>query len=173
MRRVTHYDYWQDKLMKSVLVESGADLLIYGMGEKPVVELVKRMQKICDIQTNNDSSLREDSATLADIPQIAYSCKTADFVAEEGDIRLFSHAECLKDKKKQAANFRHIEEESNKYTASRITQEVDNMTVVVNPPYPPLTEEELDRSFDLPYTRLPHPKYKGKRIPAYDMIKFL
>ena len=93
-------------------------------------------------------------------------------MAEEGDIRLFSHAECLKDKKKQAANFRHIEEESNKYAASRITQEVDNMTVVVNPPYPPLTEEELDHSFDLPYTRLPHPKYKGKRIPAYDMIKF-
>nr|WP_278578193.1 YgiQ family radical SAM protein [Bacteroides intestinalis] len=158
MRRVTHYDYWQDKLMKSILVESGADLLIYGMGEKPVVELAKRFI------TNRLS--------LTSIPQVAYLCKTVDFVAEEGDIRLFSHAECLKDKKKQAANFRHIEEESNKYAASRITQEVDNMTVVVNPPYPPLTEEELDHSFDLPYTRLPHPKYKGKRIPAYDMIKF-
>ena len=158
MRRVTHYDYWQDKLMKSILVESGADLLIYGMGEKPVVELAKRFI------TNRLS--------LTSIPQVAYLCKTVDFVAEKGDIRLFSHAECLKDKKKQAANFRHIEEESNKYAASRITQEVDNMTVVVNPPYPPLTEEELDHSFDLPYTRLPHPKYKGKRIPAYDMIKF-
>lgn len=158
MRRLTHYDYWQDKLMKSILVESGADLLIYGMGEKPVVELAKRFI------TNRLS--------LTSIPQVAYLCKTVDFVAEEGDIRLFSHAECLKDKKKQAANFRHIEEESNKYAASRITQEVDNMTVVVNPPYPPLTEEELDHSFDLPYTRLPHPKYKGKRIPAYDMIKF-
>ena len=158
MRRVTHYDYWQDKLMKSILVESGADLLIYGMGEKPVVELAK--------------SFITNRLSLTSIPQVAYLCKTVDFVAEEGDIRLFSHAECLKDKKKQAANFRHIEEESNKYAASRITQEVDNMTVVVNPPYPPLTEEELDHSFDLPYTRLPHPKYKGKRIPAYDMIKF-
>ena len=158
MRRVTHYDYWQDKLMKSILIESGADLLIYGMGEKPVVELIRRF---------NDKRL-----SLNTIPQIAYLCKTTDFISEEGDIRLFSHAECLKDKKKQAANFRHIEEESNKYTASRITQEVDSMTVVVNPPYPPLTEAELDRSYDLPYTRLPHPKYKGKRIPAYDMIKF-
>lgn len=172
MRRLTHYDYWQDKLMKSILVESGADLLIYGMGEKPVVELTRRMQKSCDIRTDDGSSLQAGNTAFFDIPQIAYSCKTVDFVAEEGDIRLFSHAECLKDKKKQAANFRHIEEESNKYAASRITQEVDNVTVVVNPPYPPLTEEELDHSFDLPYTRLPHPKYKDKRIPAYDMIKF-
>ncbi|RAZ94857.1 YgiQ family radical SAM protein, partial [Klebsiella oxytoca] len=79
---------------------------------------------------------------------------------------------CLADKKKQASNFRHIEEESNKYAASRITQEVDNKVVIVNPPYPPMSQEELDHSYDLPYTRLPHPKYKGKRIPAYDMIKF-
>ena len=97
MRRVTHYDYWQDKLMKSILIESGADLLIYGMGEKPVVELIRRF---------NDKRL-----SLNTIPQIAYLCKTTDFISEEGDIRLFSHAECLKDKKKQAANFRHIEEE--------------------------------------------------------------
>lgn len=87
------------------------------------------------------------------------------------DIILFSHEECLKDKKKQALNFRHIEEESNKLHAQRILQEVDNKYAVVNPPFPPLTTEELDHSFDLPYTRLPHPKYKGKRIPAYEMIK--
>lgn len=162
MRRVTHYDYWQDKLLKSILVESGADLLIYGMGEKPIVELVRRMK----------SSLPTSSNKIKDIPQIAYICKTSDFIGNENDIRLSSHAQCVKDKKKQAANFRIVEEESNKYEASRITQEVDNMTVVINPPYPPLTAEELDFSYDLPYTRLPHPKYKGKRIPAYDMIKF-
>ena len=162
MRRLTHYDYWQDKVRKSILVDSGADLLIYGMGEKPLVELAKRMQQ----QADTGLPLQYD------ISQIAYLCKTAEFVPEEGDIRLYSHEECLKDKKKQAANFRHIEEESNKYAASRITQEVDDLTIVVNPPYPPLTEAELDHSFDLPYTRLPHPKYKGKRIPAYDMIKF-
>jgi uncharacterized radical SAM protein YgiQ len=92
--------------------------------------------------------------------------------AEENDIVLASHEECLHDKRKEAANFRHIEEESNKYAAQRILQEVDGNTVIVNPPYPPMTQAELDHSFDLPYTRLPHPKYKGKRIPAYDMIKF-
>lgn len=155
MRRLTHYDYWQDRVRPSILVDSGADALTYGMGEKPIVELVKRLNQ---------------QQSIFDIPQLAYLTK--EVLPQEGDIILFPHEECLKDKKKQAANFRHIEEESNKYAASRILQTIGKQTVVVNPPYPPLTEAELDRSFDLPYTRLPHPKYKGKRIPAYDMIKF-
>ena len=155
MRRLTHYDYWQDRVRPSILVDSGADALTYGMGEKPIVELVKRLNQ---------------QQSIFDIPQLAYLTK--EVLPQEGDIILFPHDECLKDKKKQAANFRHIEEESNKYAASRILQTIGKQTVVVNPPYPPLTEAELDRSFDLPYTRLPHPKYKGKRIPAYDMIKF-
>ena len=155
MRRLTHYDYWQDRVRPSILADSGADALTYGMGEKPIVELVRRLKR---------------QQPILDIPQLAYLTKEVQ--PQEGDITLFSHEECLKDKKKQAANFRHIEEESNKYAASRILQTVGRQTVVVNPPYPPLTEAELDRSFDLPYTRLPHPKYKGKRIPAYDMIKF-
>ena len=154
MRRLTHYDYWQDRVRPSILCDSGADLLIYGMGEKPVVELARRMQQ---------------GLPLDDIPQIAYL--THEVHPQEDDITLYSHEECLKDKKKEAANFRYIEEESNKYAASRILQTVGKQVVVVNPPYPPLTTEELDHSFDLPYTRLPHPKYKGKRIPAYDMIK--
>jgi uncharacterized radical SAM protein YgiQ len=158
MRRLTHYDYWQNTVRKSVLCESDADLLIYGMGEKPIIELARRMETNPQIPH--------------DIPQTAYRCKTATFEKCEGDIELYSHEECLKDKKKEAANFRHIEEESNRYAAARIIQSVDNDTVVVNPPYPPMTTEELDHSFDLPYTYLPHPKYKGKRIPAYDMIKF-
>lgn len=156
MRRLSHYDYWQDTVRKSILCDSGADLLIYGMGEKPVVELARRM-------ANGDTSLHS-------IPQTAYLTKS--YEPQAGDIELFSHEECLGDKKKQAANFRHIEEESNKYAAARIVQAVGNQTAVVNPPYPPMTQAELDHSFDLPYTRLPHPKYKGKRIPAYDMIKF-
>lgn len=155
MCRLTHYDYWQDRVRPSILVDSGADALTYGMGEKPIVELVKRLNQ---------------QQSIFDIPQLAYLTK--EVLPQEGDIILFPHEECLKDKKKQAANFRHIEEESNKYAASRILQTIGKQTVVVNPPYPPLTEAELDRSFDLPYTRLPHPKYKGKRIPAYDMIKF-
>lgn len=154
MRRLTHYDYWQDRVRPSILVDSGADLLIYGMGEKPIVELTRRLM---------------EGHPLDDVPQTAYLAREVSPV--EGDITLYSHEECLKDKKKEAANFRHIEEESNKYAAARILQKVGKQLVVVNPPYPPLTTEELDHSFDLPYTRLPHPKYKGKRIPAYDMIK--
>ena len=154
MRRLTHYDYWQDRVRPSILVDSGADLLIYGMGEKPIVELIRRLM---------------EGRPLDDVPQTAYLTREVSPV--EGDITLYSHEECLKDKKKEAANFRHIEEESNKYAAARILQKVGKQLVVVNPPYPPLTTEELDHSFDLPYTRLPHPKYKGKRIPAYDMIK--
>ena len=154
MRRLTHYDYWQDRVRPSILVDSGADLLIYGMGEKPIVELTRRLM---------------EGRPLDDVPQTAYLAREVSPV--EGDIPLYSHEECLKDKKKEAANFRHIEEESNKYAAARILQKVGKQLVVVNPPYPPLTTEELDHSFDLPYTRLPHPKYKGKRIPAYDMIK--
>ena len=154
MRRLTHYDYWQDRVRPSILVDSGADLLIYGMGEKPIVELTRRLM---------------EERPLDDVPQTDYLAREVSPV--EGDITLYSHEECLKDKKKEAANFRHIEEESNKYAATRILQKVGKQVVVVNPPYPPLTTEELDHSFDLPYTRLPHPKYKGKRIPAYDMIK--
>ena len=154
MRRLTHYDYWQDRVRPSILVDSGADLLIYGMGEKPIVELTRRLM---------------EGGPLNDVPQTAYLAREVSPV--KGDITLYSHEECLKDKKKEAANFRHIEEESNKYAAARILQKVGKQLVVVNPPYPPLTTEELDHSFDLPYTRLPHPKYKGKRIPAYDMIK--
>lgn len=117
-----------------------------------------------------------------DIPQTAYLIRkkgsvpsepsVIECVNEKPDIILHSHEACLKDKKKQAENFRFIEEESNKYEASRILQDTGNETVVVNPPYPPMSQGELDHSFDLPYTRMPHPKYKGKRIPAFDMIKF-
>lgn len=158
LRRLTHYDYWQDKVRPSILAESGADLLIYGMGEKPVTDLCRYLKEHDGIPTS--------------LLQTAYRVHKDKFQPEESDLRLFSHEECLKDKQKQARNFRHIEEESNKYEAARIYQETGNQVIVVNPPYPPMTQGELDMSFDLPYTRLPHPKYKGKRIPAFDMIKF-
>lgn len=155
LRRLTHYDYWEDRVRPSILLDSGADLLMYGMGEKTVVEIARKIER---------------GEPLTDTPQIAYL--TNNIEQQETDIILFSHEECVKDKKKEAANFRHIEEESNKWSAQRILQQTGKQIVVVNPPYPPMTEAELDHSFDLPYTRLPHPKYKGKRIPAYDMIKF-
>ena len=162
LRRLTHYDYWQDCVRKSILIESGADLLVYGMGEKPITELCRKM--------------KENPFIPFDIPQTVYVIKGKQAIppsiSEKEDIVLHSHEACLSDKKKEAENFRFIEEESNKYEAARILQHVGNSTVVVNPPYPPMTQGELDMSFDLPYTRLPHPKYKGKRIPAFDMIKF-
>lgn len=158
LRRLTHYDYWADKVKPSILVESGADLLIYGMGEKPITELCKK--------------LSEKPGIPLDVPQTAYLTAKESFKSNEDDLWLHSHKTCLKDKKKQAENFRHIEEESNKFQAARILQDVGKQTVVVNPPFPPMTQGELDMSFDLPYTRLPHPKYKNKRIPAFDMIKF-
>ena len=161
LRRLTHYDYWQDKVHKSILCDSGADLLIYGMGEKPIIELYRKLEE----------NIKKGHHTIpTDIKQTAYIAPKRE--AMEGEIVLSGHEACLKDKKKQAANFRIIEEESNKYEASTLLQEVDGKMVVVNPPSSPLTQAELDRSYDLPYTRLPHPKYKGKRIPAYDMIKF-
>ena len=162
LRRLTHYDYWQDTVRKSILIESGADLLVYGMGEKPITELCRKM--------------KENPFVPCDVPQTVYVVKGKQAIppsiSEKEDIVLHSHESCLSDKKKEAENFRFIEEESNKYEAARILQHAGNSTVVVNPPYPPMTQGELDMSFDLPYTRLPHPKYKGKRIPAFDMIKF-
>lgn len=175
LRRLTHYDYWSDQLQKCILVPSGADLLVYGMGEKPMPELAQMLRQYADetdtyidVDTFRNLLLRHpqrQSVMLCSKKEIPGGIKADDIV-------LHSHEDCLKDKIKQAENFRHIEEESNKYEAQRIIQEVDGLYAVVNPPYQPMTQDELDRAFDLPYTRLPHPKYKGKRIPAYDMIKF-
>ena len=162
LRRLTHYDYWQDKVRPSILCDSGADMIIYGMGEKPVVELSRQL----------DEGLPIDA--IRDIPQTVYLAPSDSIPGgiSADDIVLHSHEECLQNKKAAADNFRHIEEESNMMHAHRLLQSVGKQTVVVNPPYPPMTTEELDASFDLPYTRLPHPKYKGKTIPAYEMIKF-
>lgn len=158
LRRLTHYDYWQDRLRPSILCDSGADIISYGMGEKTIIEIANRLA--------NGERMQD----LTDLPQIVYLSK--DVKPTDDDIILHSHEECLRDKKSQAENFRHIEEQSNMMHAHRLLQKVDNYYVVVNPPYPPMTSDELDASFDLPYTRQPHPKYKGKRIPAYEMIKF-
>ena len=161
MRRLTHYDYWQDRLRRCILCDSGADLLSYGMGEKTIIRIAEELdagKKVSD---------------LKDLPQTVFLARKEDIPGGivSDDIVLHSHEECLQNKKAEAENYRHIEEESNKMHAQRLIQQVGNMYAVVNPPYPPMTTEELDASFDLPYTRLPHPKYKNKRIPAYEMIK--
>lgn len=162
LRRLTHYDYWKDCIRKSVLCDSGADIVIYGMGEKQIISIAQALE--------NGRKIKD----IKDIPQTAYLCKEGDIPEgiSTNDIVLHSHEECLYNKKFQAENFKHIEEESNKKHAQRILQKVDSQYIVVNPPYPTMTTEEVDATYDLPYTREPHPKYKGKVIPAYEMIKF-
>ncbi|PDP41127.1 YgiQ family radical SAM protein [Porphyromonas gingivalis] len=160
LRRLTHYDYWQDKLLPGILYQSGADLLIYGMGELPLHEIAQRL------------IAGEPFDSLKSIRQIAYLVpKGKTPVPCKNDRHLFSHEECLSDKRKQAQNFREIEIQSNRYEADRILQAVGDSTIVVNPPFPPMSTAQIDQSFDLPYTRLPHPRYKGKIISAYEMIK--
>ncbi len=162
LRRVTHYDYWNDALHPTILVDTGADLLIYGMGEAPLKQVVRELRE------------GKRFEEMVNIPQTAFLRPSNDIPENQfsEEVLLFSHEECLADKRKQAANFRVIEEQSNRLKAARILQGVGRETAVINPPYPPMTEEEMDASFDLPYTRLPHPKYKEKRIPAYEAVKF-
>lgn len=162
LRRISHYDYWKDELRKCILCDSGADLILYGMGERSIVELA------------NAFAEGKTMDEIHEMPQVAFYCKEKEIPGgfKDDDIILHSHEECLHNKKGQAENVRHLEEEANKMHAQRMIQEVDGKYVVVNPPFPLMTTEELDAAFDLPYTRLPHPKYKGKTIPAYEMIKF-
>ena len=190
LRRLTHYDYWQDRLRPSILCDAPADLIIYGMGEKPITTHAHLLiEQDCEITRDHFLQLmlrhpQRQTAMLLAEKDIPGGIRT-------NDIILHSHSACFADKRKQAENFRHIEEESNKYEARRIIQEAihpdgvntplprrerygggSRSVIVVNPPYQPMTQDELDQAFDLPYTRMPHPKYKGKRIPAYEMIKF-
>lgn len=162
LRRFTHYDYWNDCLKPSILADSGADMLIYGMGEKPLTELCRLLKQGIPFRQ------------LTNIPQTAVVRSPEETYATNKKwkvIPLFSHEACLSDKKKQALNFRHIEEESNSLNAALLLQQIGARQIIVNPPYPPLTTDEIDRIYALPFTRLPHPRYKGKEIPAYQMIR--
>ena len=163
LRRVTHYDYWADELFPNILEQSGADMLVYGMGEMPLRAILQLLQ--VGVPMN----------AITHIPQTAFQIGRRDEVpdAELWDtITLAAHEKCLRDKKSYAANFKHVEQESNKIKAKRILQAVGDHMLVVNPPYPPMEEKEIDASFDLPYTRMPHPKYaKRGTIPAYEMIR--
>ncbi len=164
LRRVTHYDYWSDCLRPCILAESGADLLVYGMGEQPLQHLLTLLDKGVPF-----ASLQTIAQTAFLLPQEATLPKN-----KRWDTRaLSSHDACLQDKRTFAANFKTIEQESNKQFARRLTQHTGAHTLVINPPFQTMREEEIDASFDLPYTRLPHPKYKKRGpIPAYEMIKF-
>ena len=186
LRRVMHYDYWKEKFMPSILMDSDADIITYGMGEKPTLMLSELLSEaLADYHPslyydeNGESYITRE--TFRDVIQKENQVPQTVSIYEhheipggirKDDIVLHSYEECLSNLKLHADNFRHVEEESNKLKAQRLLQETRGKWVVVNPPFPPLSQHELDHSFDLPYTRLPHPKYNGKRIPAYDMIKF-
>ena len=162
MRRLTHYDYWQDKLMPSILVDSGADLLVYGMGEQAMTEIARKVE---------GQQLKGEKSPIHDVPQTAYLTSDKQEWPEDA-IMLASHEEALRDKRAHAENFRLIEIESNKIYKTTLVQPVGKQFLVVNPSYLPLTTEQLDAIYDLPYTYMPHPKYKDKHIPAYEMIKW-
>ena len=203
MRRLTHYDYWSDSLKPSILVDSKADVLVYGMGEKQILAIAKCLE---------DASLqdgRKSACSLEKIPQVAYLSNGVEWsssgvegsssgvewsssgvegsssgqhysiptqsllnTTQHNAVVLRSHEEAVKSKRVHAENFRIIETESNKINAATIIQPVGKQYVVVNPPYPPMKSEELDAIYDLPFMYHPHPKYKDKHIPAYEMIRF-
>jgi uncharacterized radical SAM protein YgiQ len=163
MRRLTHYDYWSNRLMPSILVDSKADLLVYGMGEKQMLAIAERMAQLVE--------KKQCEKNFADIPQIAYLSKQK-IENDRAIITLKSHEEAIKSKRVHAENFRLIEIESNKIHAATIIQPVGNQYVIVNPPYPTMTTQELDAIYELPFQYRPHPKYKDKHIPAYEMIRF-
>ena len=163
LRRVTHYDYWKDKLVPTILEDSKADLLVYGMGDQPLREILKLLKK--GVSFDNLKTLK----------QVAFLQDKNDPLPKNKnweDVRLSSHEDCLEDKIKYAANFKVVEVESNKWAANRILQDVGDSVLIINPPYKTMEEKEIDQSFDLPYTRQPHPKYRNRgAIPAYEMIK--
>ena len=160
LRRLTHYDYWKDCLMPSVLVTSGADYLCYGMGERPMLELTRGIEKGWNMHR------------MRQIPQIAFFVKGKAPETSEGVLQLHSFEECQKSKRAFAENFHWIETHANMAHPDTIIEPVGDGYVQINPPFPTATTEEMDSFWDLPFTKLPHPRYKGKRIPAYDMIKF-
>ena len=160
LRRNSHYDYWQDKLRPSIMADAPVDMVIYGMGEKPVLEIARRLDA------------GEGIASITDVPQTVVWRPAAEVPAPGAcNIVLHSFEECRRDKKLQSENFRHIEQQSNRFEGATLWQVHGRRAVKVNPMYPPMTTEEIDRSFDMAYTRMPHPRYKGKRIPAYEMIR--
>jgi uncharacterized radical SAM protein YgiQ len=160
MRRFVHYDYWSNRLFPPILYDSKADLLVYGMGEKPI-------RNILNVFQQKENPVSEDFHHL---PQIACLIKYKK-MEDEHYISLASYQNCLKLKENFAENFKIIEKASNSTTTTKMIQAVYDKLLIVNPPAEPMSERELDAVYDLPFTRLPHPKYnKRGDIPAFTMI---
>ncbi|MCL2502251.1 MAG: YgiQ family radical SAM protein [Bacteroidales bacterium] len=158
LRRLSHYDYWEDAWKPSILIESGADYLVYGMGERAIKELAQKLRS------------KATAAELRQTPQIAYMEHSLSSLPQER-LSLRAYEQCLHDKQACIDNFNTMEREANRPKASVMVEPVGQVHIVVNPPYPSMTSDELDAVYDLPFTRLPHPRYKTKHIPAYEMIK--
>lgn len=179
LRRVVHYDYWQDKLLPSVLVSSKADYLIYGMGERPIVKLAEHIKQnkirggLWEIPYNERNLASGGPYDMTAQFQVAWYDKEAkQYPNIQVSKRLHSFEQCIKSKRAFGENFNEIELNANLLEPARLVEPCGVGAVIVNPQYPPATTEEMDSYSDLPYTKLPHPRYKGKRIPAYEMIKF-
>lgn len=163
LRRLTHYDYWQDTLKPSILVESGADFLLYGMGEKVIREVARAMRN------------GYNAKLLHTLRQVAFVAdkRYVEALPSEKTIMLHSFEQCRNDKRAFGENFTKEEVESNRLESENILVErTGNDYIVINPMHAALSSEELDSAFDLPYMRAPHPRYKGRGdIPAWEMIK--
>jgi uncharacterized radical SAM protein YgiQ len=163
LRRLTHYDYWQDTLRKSFLLESGADMIIYGMGEPAILQLARLLDKGVPFEQITDLQQTVIAREASQLPAI---------VKKRAYVELHSHEICISDKKKFAENFAKIEVTSNVTNPDLLVQACGNQVVVVNPTFGNFAEKQLDKIYDLPYTRLPHPKYfKKPPIPAYETTK--
>ena len=164
LRRFAHYDYWDDTVKPGILHESGIDFLVFGNGEKPIIELAAKIKN------------RATTQELRQTPQVAYKVPSNETIPDwpgRNTISLSSFGESRKNKLSFAKDFRIIEEESNTLSSARIVQEHDDQKIVVNPPFDPATTQELDEFHNLPFTRLPHPRYwKKPVIPAFEMIRF-
>lgn len=164
LRRLTHYDYWSDALKPSVLIDSSADMLVYGMGEPSLKEIIRLLKMGVPF---------EQLKTVKQTAFVVTKDQASSYLSSSKSIKLFSHERCIESKLDYARNFKHIEQESNKMDASVLIQAWGNKYIIVQPPYPTMSEQEIDESFDLPYTRMPHPRYEGRGlISAYEMIKF-
>lgn len=163
LRRLSHYDYWEDRLRPSILLDCAADMLLYGMGEHNVVELARRLDT------------GERIGDITDLPQSVVIRPREEMPSASGetDIILNSWADCRRDRRLQSANFKHIEQQSNRQSGgATLWQDYGDRGVIkVLPMYPAMKQGDIDAAFDLPFTRLPHPRYRGKQIPAYDMIR--
>ena len=157
LRRLAHYDYWSDKVRKSILLDSKADLVVFGMGENAIVEIAQRLDA------------GEGVKELRNMRGVAYALGASEKVPEDV-LTLPSYEEVVADKMQFAEATRIIHQETNPYNARRLVQWLSNQAVVVNPPQLPISEAAMDRIYGFPYTRRAHPSYK-EPIPAHEMIK--